>query len=235
MHHYDTPEYVKQAVMQRQGKSRANEVIDAARAALVVVDMQNYFVAEEVPTAVPVAREIVPNINRMAAAIRAAGGRVVWIQTTATGAMERWANYHNRMLTPENAARRLKNLAEGSDGFKLYPKLAALPADIYVKKIKYSAMIPDSSNLNEVLVQNGLDTLLITGTVTNTCCESTARDASMFDYKVIMISDGNAGRRDELHAGALNNFQLYFGDVMTTDEAIARLAPAAARKTAKGL
>jgi ureidoacrylate peracid hydrolase len=56
MHSYVTPEYVKQAVMQRQGKARANEVIDAARAALVVVDMQNYFVAEDIPTAVPLAQ-----------------------------------------------------------------------------------------------------------------------------------------------------------------------------------
>ena len=232
MHNYVTPEYVTEAVMRRQGKPRANEVIDAAHAAVVVVDMQNYFVAEEIPTAVPAAREIVPNINRMAASIRAAGGKVVWIQTTASGAMERWANYHKRMLTPENAARRLKNLAEDSEGFKLYPKLAALPTDIYVKKIKYSAMIPDSSNLDEVLVRNGIDTLLITGTVTNTCCECTARDASMYDYKVIMLADGNAGRRDELHAGALNNFQLYYGDVMSTDEAISRLAPVAARKSA---
>lgn len=232
MHNYVTPEFVRESVMRRQGKPRAFEVIDAARSALVVVDMQNHFVAEGFPSEVPLAREIVPNINRMAAAIRAAGGRVVWIQTTATGAMERWANHHNYMLTPENVARRLKSLAEDSEGFKLYPKLAALPTDIYVKKIKYSAMIPDSSNLNEVLVRNGLDMLLITGTVTNTCCESTARDASMFDYRVIMLSDGNAARHEELHAGTLNNFQLYFGDVMTTDEAIARLAPVAARKTA---
>ena len=176
MHNYVTPEYVREAVMRRQGKPRANDVIDAPRAALVVVDMQNYFVAEENATSVPTAREIVPNINRMAAAMRVAGGTVVWIQTTATGAMERWANYHKRMLTPENAARRLKNLAEDGEGFKLYPKLAALPGDLYVRKIKYSAMIPDSSNLHQVLVQHGIDTLLITGTVTNTCCECTARD-----------------------------------------------------------
>ena len=127
---------------------------------------------------------------------------------------------------------RLTGLAEDSEGFKLYPELEVLPADIRVKKITYSAMIPDSSNLSRVLAQNCLDTLLITGTATNVCCESTARDASMFNYRVIMLSDGNAAATAEEHAGTLNNFQIFFGDVMTTDEAIARLAPVAARKTA---
>ena len=93
----------------------------------------------------------------------------------------------------------------------------------------YSGMLPDSSNLHLVLAQNRIDTLLIAGTATNVCCESTARDASMFNYRVVMLSDGNAAANDEEHAGTLNNFQIFFGDVMTTSEAIARLAPAAAR------
>ena len=72
----------------------------------------------------------------------------------------------------------------------------------------------------------------MTGTVTNVCCESTARDAMMLDYRVIMLSDGNASLTDEEHAAALNNFLLFFGDVMTTDEAVARLAPVERRRTA---
>lgn len=232
MHNYVTPESVKARATRRKGRLHAIESIDAARAALVVVDMQNIFVAKGFPVEVPVAREIVPNINRMAAAVRAAGGRVIWIQTTATGAMEYWANHYNHLLTSSNTAQRLAGFSEDSEGFKLYPELETLPADIRVKKITYSAMIPAPSNLNQVLAQNRIDTLLIAGTATNVCCESTARDASMSNYRVIMLSDGNAAANDEEHAGTLNNFQIFFGDVMTTGEAIARLAPAAARKTA---
>lgn len=232
MHKYVVPQSVKERAIRRKGQLHAIDTIDAARAALVVVDMQNIFVAKGFPVEVPVARDIVPNINRMAAAIRAAGGRVIWIQMTATRAAEVWPSYYKRLLTPANAAQRLAGFAEDGEGFKLYPELEALPADLYVTKIMYSAMLPGSSELNQVLAQNHIDTLLITGTATNVCCESTARDASMFNYRVIMLSDGNAAGNDEEHAGTLNNFQIFFGDVMTTDEAIARLAPAAARKTA---
>jgi len=73
--------------------------------------------------------------------------------------------------------------------------------------------------------------MLITGALTNVCCESTARDAMMLDYKVIMLSDGNATLTEEEHAGALNTFMMFFGDVMSTDEAITRLVPVARRKT----
>ena len=62
--------------------------------------------------------------------------------------------------------------------------------------------------------------MLITGTVTNVCCESTARDAMMRNFKTVMITDGNAANTDEDHNAALNNFYLTFGDIMSTDFAI---------------
>jgi ureidoacrylate peracid hydrolase len=106
------------------------------------------------------------------------------------------------------------------------------PQDLIVVKNRYSAFIQGSSNLEQVLRERGIDTVLITGTVTNVCCESTARDAMMLDYRVVMVSDGNASLTDEEHAASLNNFLIFFGDVMTTDEAAARLVPAEQRKTA---
>jgi ureidoacrylate peracid hydrolase len=198
----------------------------------VVVDMQNYFVAEGFPGEVPMARAIVPSINRLAREIRAAGGTVIWIQTTAVGGLERWGNHHKHMLTPERAKVRLAGLDEASEGFKLYPALEVLPGDLRIKKVKYSAFIEGSSDIDAQLKSRGIETLLITGTVTNVCCESTGRDAMMLDYRVIMIADGNASHSDEEHAASLNNFQIFFGDVMTSDEALQRLMPVAKRKFA---
>lgn len=232
MHSYVTPQSVKDRVLRRQGKLLSHETIDAGRTALVVVDMQNYFVAEGFAAEVPAARGIVPNINRMAKALRAAGGTVVWIQTTAVGALEQWGNHHKHMLTPDRVNKRLTQLDESHEGFKVYPKLEALPTDLRVKKIKYSAFIAGSSDIDAQLKALGIETLLVTGTVTNVCCESTARDAMMLDYRVAMLSDGNASLTDEEHAASLNNFLIFFGDVMTTDEAIGRLAPVQQRKTA---
>ncbi len=232
MHDYVIPQSVMDRVIRRQGKLLSHDSIDAGRTALVVVDMQNYFVAEGFAAEVPKARDIVPNINRMAKALRAAGGPVVWVQTTATRAMEQWANHHNHMLTPDRVDKRLTQLNEDHDGFKVYPKLETLQADLRVRKIKYSAFIAGSSDIDAQLKSRGIDTLLITGTVTNVCCESTARDAMMLDYRVVMLSDGNASLTDEEHAASLNNFLIFFGDVMTTDEAASRLVSAEQRKTA---
>jgi ureidoacrylate peracid hydrolase len=198
----------------------------------VVIDMQNHFVAEGFPAEIPLSREIVPTINRLARATRAAGGHVVWVQTTATGALQHWANHHKYMLTAERAAKRLASLDEGAEGFKLFSGLLPLPDDLRVKKIKYSTFIAGSSDIDARLKNRGIDTVLIAGTATNVCCESSARDAMMLDYRVIMLSDANATWTDEEHAATLNNFILFFGDVMTADEAIGRLVRAKNRKSA---
>jgi ureidoacrylate peracid hydrolase len=232
MHRYAAPESIRDRVLRRQGKPFAHETIDASRTALVVVDMQNYFVAEGHPGEVPMARAIVPAINRLARDLRAAGGTVLWIQTTAVGGLEKWGNHHKHMLTPERAKVRLAGLDENSEGFKLYPKLEVLPGDLRVKKVKYSAFIEGSSDIDAQLKKRGIETLLITGTVTNVCCESTGRDAMMLDYRVIMVSDGNASHSDEEHAASLNNFQVFFGDVMTSEEVLQRLQAVEKRKTA---
>ena len=232
MHRYTVSDSVKQRLLQRQGKLLSHDTIDAARTALVVVDMQNHFVAEGFPAEVPLSREIVPTINRLAKAVRTAGGEVVWIQTTATGALDHWGNHHKYMLTPERVAKRLASLDEAAEGFKLYPALEPAASDLRVKKIKYSAFIAGSSDIDAQLKSRGIETLLITGTATNVCCESTARDAMMLDYRVIMLSDANATWTDDEHAKTLDSFMLFFGDVMTSDEAIARLVPVENRKRA---
>jgi ureidoacrylate peracid hydrolase len=232
MHRYAVSEDVKKRLLRRQGKLLSHDTIDAGRTALVVVDMQNFFVAEGFALEVPLSREIVPNINRMAKAMRASGGTVVWVQTSAKEALTHWANHHKYMLTPERVEQRLAGLKEDSEGFELYAKLEPLPTDLRSKKKTYSAFMPGSSDLDAELKSRGIDTVLITGTATNVCCETTARDAMVRDYRVIMLSDGNATWTDEEHAATLNNFLLFFGDVMTTNDAIARLVPVAARKSA---
>jgi uncharacterized repeat protein (TIGR01451 family) len=94
---------------------------------------------------------------------------------------------------------------------KLFPALEVLPSDLRIKKVKYSAFICGSSDIDRQLKARNIDTLLIAGTLTNVCCESTARDAMMLDYKVLMISDANATLTDEEHAAALNTFMMFFG------------------------
>ena len=135
------------------------------------------------------------------------------------------------MLGPNSTERRAKALAGGSKGYELWPDLDVKPEDLIVVKNRYSAFIQGSSNLEQVLRERGIDTVLITGTVTNVCCESTARDAMMLNFKTVMITDGNAAVTDDDHNASLIGFYLIFGDIMSTDFAIGCLK----RNAQKGL
>jgi ureidoacrylate peracid hydrolase len=163
------------------------------------------------------AEKIVPNINRLAQAVRMTGGTVIWIKTTfKDDALKNWSIYFE-MVKPEQGARRVAALTAGNKGHELWAALDVRADDLIVEKNRFSAFIQGSSNLAEVLRERGLDTVLITGTVTNVCCESTARDAMMLNFKTIMVTDGNAAVTDEDHNASLCAFYLTFGDVMPTD------------------
>jgi ureidoacrylate peracid hydrolase len=224
MHKVSIPQSIIDRVIARRGREHVFDNMDPPKTALVVVDMQNAFMLPGVAHALcPMAERIVPNINRLAAAVRATGGTVVWIKTTFTpDALRDWSTYFE-MVTPEQGGRRIAALTANSKGHELWSALEVKASDVVVEKNRFSAFIQGSSELAQVLRSRALDTVLITGTVTNVCCESTARDAMMLNFRTIMISDGNAAVTDEDHRASLCAFYLTFGDVMSTDEVIACL------------
>jgi ureidoacrylate peracid hydrolase len=218
MHNVSIPKSVVDRVIARRGREHIHDDLNPRKTALVVVDMQNAFLMPGVAHSLcPMAQEIVPNINRLAQAVRSTGGAVVWIKTTFTDeTRESWSTYY-AISRPEQNAKRAEALAAGSKGHELWAALEVQPDDLVVEKNRFSAFIQGSSNLADVLRERGLDTILVTGTVTGVCCESTARDAMMLNFKTVMVSDGNAAMTDEDHNASLASFYLTFGDVMSTD------------------
>ena len=104
-------------VIARCGVVHPHADLDPRRTALIVVDLQNAFMDDEVGHAVcPMARDIVPNVNRLASVVRAAGGGVFWIKNTfdERSAID-WSNAH-AMLTPDSRARRIAAMSEGTQG-----------------------------------------------------------------------------------------------------------------------
>ncbi len=91
-------------------------------------------------------------------------------------------------------------------------------ADIVVEKMGVSAFFPGQCTLPDQLHERGVDTVLITGTVANVCCESSARDASALCYRVIFVADANAAMRDQDLNATLHTIYRSLGDVRTTDE-----------------
>ncbi len=206
-----------------RGRASNDAPLAAERTALVVIDMQNHFVAEGGAGEVPPARGIVSTINGLASQMRLSGVPVIWIQTTASRALDLWPQQHSGILGPERVKRRLESLAEGRWGYALYPGLIVEPVDLRLTKVHYSAFIPGSSRLDEELRARGIDTILIAGTATNVCCESTGRDAMMMNYRVVMLSDATATWTAEEHSSTLDLFGTFFGDVLSANEAIARM------------
>lgn len=224
MHNFEMPEALVARKIARHGSAHPFAGFDPKRAALVVIDMQNAFLMEGVGHAVcPKARDIAPNVNRLAAALRAAGGIVVWIKNTHDeSCLQSWSMMHNAS-SPEAREKRIAAMSEGTLGHDLWAALEPLPDDLVVKKYRYSAFLQGSSDLPQILTGRGIETVLIAGTMTSVCCDSSARDAMMLNFRTLMVSDACATASDEEHAAALGLFYSTFGDVLSTDELVAEL------------
>jgi ureidoacrylate peracid hydrolase len=233
MHKVHIPEKIVARVLKRQGRWNVHDDVPAGQTAFVVVDMQNYFMAPGQQVEIPAAREIVPNINRLADALRKAGGLVVWVRTISNeDSFKNWSHFHDILNTPQRKARRHEAMKDGAFGAELWPELDVRAEDLIVCKTRYSAFIQGSSPLEAELHQRGMTAVWVGGTSTNTCCESTARDAMLLDFRTTMISDANADHNDEEHNATLINFCINFGDVASTDDLLKRLQPPARRNTA---
>src|SRR5947208_1209112 len=151
MPRFEVPSDLRERLIARRGRLHAYESYNPDTTALVVVDMQNFFMKEGEPMASAAAREMVPNVNRLAGAVREAGGRVVWIQMEASDeSLTEWRNFHE-LFRPEGREYRLKTLGKQGEGHQLWAELEVDPADEIVVKRRYSAMIQGASDLESVL------------------------------------------------------------------------------------
>jgi ureidoacrylate peracid hydrolase len=215
-------------VMARRGRLHLYDRFDPVRTAVVVIDMQATFCAPGGPAEVPSSRQILEPINRLNAHLRAAGGHVIWVNhaNASTKAGSDWDCFFNTFVAADVRARTVQSLSPGGEGQQIWQGLHVEDDDICLLKNRYSALIPGSSSLERVLRSLGIDTLLITGTKTNICCESTARDAMMMDFRVVMVSDATAALSDDEHRATLETIIQQFGDVLRVDEIAERLPKA---------
>jgi ureidoacrylate peracid hydrolase len=211
---------VQQDILRRRERLPMYERLDPARTALVVIDMQNAFCKPGGILCVDSARSIVPNVNRLAQSLRGAGGSVFWIQMKIASKAH-WPVYLGDIVSrPDAIERILADLSPSGDGTKLWPELDVESSDTVLPKDRFSAFLPKACTLMEHLDKKEIDAVIIAGTLTNVCCESSARDAAMHDYKVIFPSDANAARYEDVHENSLEMIAQCFGDVRTTDEVV---------------
>jgi ureidoacrylate peracid hydrolase len=223
MHKTTVRQEIIDRVLARRGRYHWFEDIDPRRTALLVIDMQELFCAPGGAAEVAVSREIVSPINELAAELRKLGVPVVWVlhANAQSSGRSDWELFFNYVVADDVRQKTLESLAPGRQ--KVWSELTVDPNDMTIIKNRYSALISGSSNLERLLRGLGIETILIAGTKTNVCCEATARDAMMLDFKVVMVSDCCAALSDDEHRSALENVIQQFGDVMTGEEILERL------------
>ena len=207
------PDAIVERVVARRGAEHSFADLDPKRTALVVIDLQHAFMNDAVGHAVcPAARDIVPAVNRLAAAVRAAGGGVFWIKMTHDErCLDEWSVAH-RMASPEMREKRIDALSEGSLGQRCgRSRRAAGRRDR--QQIPLQRVYARHLELPERLRARGFDTVLITGT--SPICAAKARRATrIYQFRTIMVSDGNAANSQAEHDASLAAFYNTFGDVM---------------------
>lgn len=228
-HNVDHEAILDRLAATRGGTRNCFATLDPRRTAHLVVDMQNGFMEPGAPVEVPAARGIVDEINAISRAVRASGGTNAFLRyTTPTDWETGWTVFWERM-GPAAAGHRAA-FTPGAHYHQLWPGLELTESDLVIDKHRFSGFTHGTCNLNASLQQRGIDTLIISGTLTNCCCESTARDAMQHNYRVIMAADANAALSDEEHAATLHTLAMVFADLHSSKQLVAMLE--SARQTA---
>ena len=219
MHKISIPQEIAEACMKRRGRLHVFDKLDPRSTALVVIDMQNSWLKPGMSSLeIPEARTIIDNINSLARTVRKANGVVAWTQSTFP---EDWTSKAYQDFGSQQWIKSaICDTEVGSSGFQIYDKLDWREDDVTVTKNRPSAFIQGSSKLESELRGRGCETIIITGTLTNACCESSARDAAALGFRVVFVSDGTATRTDIEHNAALINLMQLVADVRTTEEVI---------------
>ncbi|WP_068784513.1 isochorismatase family protein [Paenibacillus phocaensis] len=197
--------------------------IDPARTAVIVVDMQNVFCKKDEALYVPRTEGIIDPIRQLTATARTAGMPVIYLRHIVRGDGSDTGRMQDMYPNVNEILKR------GTPGVEIIDELAPLPQDIIIDKLFYSGF--HDTDLDTALRVRDINTIIICGTVTNVCCETTVRDGAHREYKVIFLSDANAAMdypdmgwgelsAEEIQRVTLTVIAYEFGQVSTTREII---------------
>jgi len=187
--------------------------LDITASALIVVDMQEFFLNPASPTFTCGGEAIIPNVQRLLAAFRKKNRPVIFTRHVHhpsgmdAGIMGWWWEGMCHEGTPES---------------EVHHALAPLDGEKQILKHRYSAFY--DTDLETILRCQGVKDLVVSGIMTNMCCESTARDAYYRDYRVFFPADGTGSVIEEMHTGSLFNLAFGFAHINTTDDILTDLA-----------
>jgi ureidoacrylate peracid hydrolase len=203
-----------------QGRGADGWPITTNNTALIVVDMQNIWTHPRGARYLPMSEDIVPKIQDLLRFCHSKRVPVFYLHTTKRRDLADVGIFADIKPQTHNADDEWSNF-EGSPGAEFYEPVKPAEGDILVKKFRYSGFY--GTQLENLLRALGRDTIAIAGVATNVCCDSTARDGAMRDFKVLFLSDCNASFTTEEQTATLNNFDKHFGVVMNSKTLMTKL------------
>lgn len=186
--------------------------LNQEKSALLIVDMQDFFLDPHSPTFTCGGLAIIPVLKRLIRAFREKSRPVIFTR-----------HVHH----PGNLDSGIMNwwwdgmCIEGSAESEIHQDIAPMPLEKVIFKHRYSAFY--NTDLEIVLRCLKIEDLVITGIMTNMCCESTARDAFYRDYRVFFLADGTGSINEDMHLASLLNLAFGFACVTKADRIIAEL------------
>jgi len=200
--------------------------VDPGRTALVIVDMQNCFVADS-PIAAPRGTEVAWRLNRLAAACRQAGVIIIWTRhvTRPDGSN---TGLLGELIPPVADG----IISDGTPAAAMHPLMDVRPGDLVIGKPRFGSF--HGTDLELILRSRGIDTLILGGINTNVCVDATAREAAVREFRVLFLSDGTANfdlpdgglgpaSAEELQRTACAVMAFGFAEVVTVDQILSRI------------
>jgi nicotinamidase-related amidase len=211
MNGYATSENINQKVEEWLDEISAFNLhkmkLDVSKAALLVTDMQRHFLHEGSPVYTEGGPAIVNNIRRLIDAFREVGRPVIYTRHVHS------SNGYDAGLIGEWWS---DMIVDGTPESEIIDELKPMDGDPVVKKHRYSAFY--NTDLETILRCTGVKDLVITGVMTNLCCETTARDAFLRDFHVFFPADCNGAATEEMHIATLMNLAWGFAYICTAEE-----------------
>ena len=176
------------------------------RSAVIVTDLQNYFLNPESHAFIPSASAVLPNIKKLISFFKEINRPVIFTKHTNNKENAASMNYWWKDLIPEN-----------SGDAELYAELG-IPGNIILKKHQYDAF--HQTGLEDLLRENGVIYPVICGVMTNLCCETTTRSAFVRGFRPMLPLDATAAYNREFHIATFRNLGFGFSPLMNTEEVI---------------
>lgn len=182
--------------------------LEPSSSALMVIDMQDYFLDEGSHAFIPESGAITPNVRMLLDAYRESGLQVIFTR-----------HAHGDHEDPGMLGKWWADvIMENHPSSRIAAALEPRESEPVILKNRYSAF--QGTDLEAFLRARGIRSVVITGVMTHLCCESTAREAFMKDFEVYFVVDGTATQSEDLHVSSLKTLSHGFAIPVTTEEVL---------------